>query len=539
MSTTKKVIFDDEARAALKRGVNTLAKAVKITLGPRGRNVLLDKSFGAPAVTKDGVSVAKEIEVEDPCENLGVKMVKEIASKAADTAGDGTTTATVLGEALFEEGLRAVTAGANPIALSRGINTAARAVSEELTRLSRKVETKEEIAQVARIASNNDTEIGDQIAEAMEKVADGVITVESGQALDTTIDLVEGMQFDRGYISPHFADPQTGKAVLENPLVLITEGKISNLQELVPTLEKVAQSGRPLFIIAENVEGEALATLVINKLRGVLNSCAIKAPGFGDNRRGMLEDLGVLTDSAPVFADLGVTLKNVTVESLGGCASVVVTRDSTTFVKGNGSKEDIAARIGLIKQRIEDADSDFDREKLQERLAKLSGGVARINVGAVTELEMKEKKDRVEDALHATRAAVDEGVLPGGGLALLRASTVLDDGLGLTGDQLLGLQIVQRALPAPAAQIARNAGQNGDLVVEKMRESGWKLGFDALTLEYVDMTEAGILDPTKVTRSALTNAASIASLLLTTDAMVVEVPVDVPAGGGPPGMQLG
>lgn len=523
---SKKILFDAEAREALRRGVKTLARTVKVTLGPRGRNVLLDGPFGAPVVTKDGVSVAKEISVKDPHENLGVKMVKEIASKAADVAGDGTTTATVLGEAIFEEGLRAVTAGANPIALSRGINTAAKAVSDELSNLSRKVETKEEIAQVARIASNNDPEIGDTIAEAMDKVSDGVITVESGQSLDTNIDLVEGMQFDRGYISPHFADQQTGKAVLENPLILISEGKISNIQELVPTLEAVAKMGRPLLIVAEDVEGEALAALVVNKLRGALNSCAVKAPGFGDHRRGFLEDLGVLTDGTPIFSDMGMSLKTFKTDGLGGAQTVTITRDTTTFVNGDGKAEDINNRVALIKQQIEESNSDFEREKLQERLAKLSGGVARINVGGFNEMEMKEKKDRVEDALHATRAAVDEGVLPGGGLALLKASSVLEGGLGLEGDQLLGLQIVQRALSAPAAQIAENAGQTGELVVEKMREFNFTLGFNALTLEYVDMIEAGILDPTKVTRSALNNAASIASLLLTTNAAVVEEPED-------------
>jgi len=541
MTTTKKILFDTEAREALRRGIETLARAVKVTLGPRGRNVLLDKPIGNPVITKDGVSVAREIEVADPYENLGIKMVKEIANKANDTAGDGTTTATVLGEALFVEGLKAVTGGANPIAVSRGIQAAARAVSEELSNLSRTVETKEEIAAVARIASNNDEEIGKHIAEAMSKVADGVITVESGQSMDTTIDWVEGMQFDRGYISPHFADQATGKAVLENPLVLITDSRIANLQELVPTLEQVSKSGRPLLIVADNVEGEALATLVINKLRGVLNSCAIKAPGFGDNRRGMLEDLAILTGAMPVFSDLGIAMKDVTLETLGTCASVVITQDAATFVGGSGEREDIDNRVELLKMRIEDANSDFDREKLKERLSKLSGGVARINVGAVTEMEMKEKKDRVEDALHATRAAVEEGVLPGGGLALLQGAKVLDDGLGMTGDELLGLQIVQRALPAPCLQIAQNAGVPGAMVVEKIRESGYALGFNALNLEYVDMIEAGIMDPTKVTRSALMNAASIASLLLTTEAMVVEVEVPQPvaAPGLPPGMGLG
>ena len=536
---SKRILFDSEAQAALRRGVNILAKAVKITLGPRGRNVLIDRSMGPPVVTKDGVTVAREIDVSDPTENAGVKMVKEIASKANDAAGDGTTTATVLGEAIFEEGIRAVTAGANPISLSRGINVAARAVSDELTRLSRKVETKEEIAQVARIASNNDPEIGDKIAEAMDRVPDGVITVESGKSLDTEIDWVEGMQFDRGYISPHFADQQTGRVVLENPLILIVESKVSSLQDLVPTLEQVAQASRPLLVVAEDVEGEALATLVVNKLRGALNSCAIRAPGFGDHRKGVLEDLGVLTGGNPVFNDLGMTLKGVTAEDLGTCGSVVITRDTTTFVKGGGDQEVLNGHIEVLKGQIESATSDFNREKLQERLAKLSGGVARINVGAASDVEMKEKKDRVEDALNATRAAVDEGVLPGGGLALLKAGQVLESGLGLVGDQLLGLQIVQRALRAPAAQIAANAGQNGDLVVEKMRESGYTLGFNALTLEYVDMASAGILDPTKVTRSALSNAASIASMLLTTDAVIVDEPEDSGQGGMPGGMNFG
>jgi chaperonin GroEL len=533
---SKKILFDSEAQAALRRGVNTLAKAVKVTLGPRGRNVLLDRTLGPPVVTKDGVSVAREIDVKDATENLGVKMVKEIASKANDAAGDGTTTATVLGEAIFEEGIRAVTAGANPIALSRGINTAARAVSEELTQMSRKVETKEEIAQVAKIASNNDPEIGDKIAEAMDKVPDGVITVESGKSLDTTIDLVEGMQFDRGFISPHFADQQTGKAILQNPLILIVEGKISSLQELVPTLEKVAQASRPLLVVAEDVDGEALATLVVNNLRGALNSCAIKAPGFGDHRKGILEDLGVMAGGSPVFSELGMTLKNVSLDDLGTCGKVVITRDTTTFMNGGGEPEVLAAHVNRLREQIEEATSDFNREKLQERLAKLSGGVARINVGAASDIEMKEKKDRVEDALNATRAAVDEGVLPGGGLALLKASAVLNTGLDLEGDQLLGLQILQRALRAPASQIAENAGMNGDLVVERLREAGFEKGFNALTLEYVDMSDAGILDPTKVTRSALSNAASIASMLLTTDALVVDEPDDNPAGpAGPPG----
>ncbi|MCA8922186.1 MAG: chaperonin GroEL, partial [Planctomycetes bacterium] len=484
--SAKRIIFDQDAQAALRRGVNKLARAVKVTLGPRGRNVVIAKSFGAPTVTKDGVTVAKEIVVSDPYENMGVQMVKEVASKASDDAGDGTTTATVLGEAIFEEGIKNVVAGANPMTLHRGIHKAVKAVTAELEAMAKKIDSKEEIAQVASIAANNDRVIGNKIAEAMERVGDGVITVESGKTLKTEIEWVEGMQFDKGYLSPHFAaGDQAMKCELENPLILIHEEKISSFRDMIPLLNEIGQS-RPLLVIAEDVEGEALATLVVNRLRGLLKCCAVKAPGFGERRKAMLQDLAVLTGGQPILKDLGLKLDSVALGDLGSAEKVIITKDKTVIVNGRGKPEDIQARCKQIKSEIDLAGSDYDREKLQERLAKLSGGVAQINVGAATEVEMKEKKARVEDALHATRAAVEDGVLPGGGLALLKAGQVLNDGLGLKGDERLGVEIVARALTAPVRQIAENAGLDGGVVLETIKNESYVKGFDALHRRYVD-----------------------------------------------------
>jgi chaperonin GroEL len=538
--SAKKIAFAQEARDSIRKGVKTLSKAVKVTLGPRGRNVVIQKSFGAPTVTKDGVTVAKEIELEDAYENMGAQMVKQVASKTSDVAGDGTTTATILAEAIFDEGLKNVTAGANAMALKRGIDKAVEAVVKELEKTSVQVsDSLEKIAQVGTIASNGDAEIGKQIADAMSKVGkDGVITVEEGKALATEVNLVEGMQFDRGYLSPHFATNFQNMTVeMEDVLVLIHEKKLSSVKDLVPVLEKIAQSGKPLLIIAEDVEGEALATLVVNKLRGVLHTCAVKAPGYGDRRKSMLEDVAILTGGEAIFEDLGIDLESVTMDQLGRVKKVIVDKDTTTLVEGAGEKAKIQGRIAQIKKEIDDTTSDYDREKLQERLAKLSGGIAELRVGAATEVEMKEKKARVEDALHATRAAVEEGIVPGGGVALLRAAKKLD-GLKseLTGDERVGVEIVQRALDAPIRQIADNAGIEGVIVVQRVKEGKGAFGYDAARAEYTDLMEAGVIDPTKVVRSALQNAASIAGLLLTTDALVAELPEEKKSG---PGMSPG
>ncbi|MFG0316924.1 MAG: chaperonin GroEL [Planctomycetota bacterium JB042] len=533
--TAKKIAYDQEARELIRSGIKKLARAVKVTLGPRGRNVIIQKSFGSPTVTKDGVTVAKEVELEDTYENMGAQIVKEVASKTSDVAGDGTTTATVLAEAIFEEGLRNVTAGANPVDLKRGIEKATAAITEELHKMSTPVKGKKDIAQVATIASNGDTEIGERIADAMEQVGkDGVITVEEGRSLETEIEWVEGMQFDKGYLSPHFVtDLQKMEATLEDPYILIHEKKIANIKDLVPLLEQVAQAGKPLLIVAEDVEGEALATLVVNKLRGIFHCAAVKAPGFGDRRKAMLEDIAILTGGRAVFEDLGIKLESLTLNDLGRAKKVVITKDDTTVIEGAGKKADIQGRIGAIKAEIDRTSSDYDREKLQERLAKLSGGVAQVNVGAATESEMKEKKARVEDALHATRAAVEEGILPGGGVALLRAVKALDK-VKTTGDEEVGLGIVRRAIELPLKTIAQNAGVDGSIIVEKVKNAKATEGFNAATLEMCDMVKAGIIDPTKVTRTALQNAASIATLLLTTDALVSEIPEEKEKAGAPP-----
>jgi chaperonin GroEL len=531
----KQLAFDQEAREAIRRGIKTLARAVKITLGPRGRNVLLEKSWGAPTCTKDGVTVAKEIDLKDKYENMGARLVREVASKTSDVAGDGTTTATVLAEAIFEEGLKNVTAGANPMSLKRGIDKAVEAVIEKLKGMSRKVKDQAEIAQVGSVAANNDMEIGQMIAEAMEKVGkDGVITVEEGKALETAVEWVEGMQFDRGYQSPYFVtNPDTMEAVLEEPYLLVHEKKISNIQKLIPLLEKIAQSGKPLVIVSEEVEGEALATLVVNKLRGILKCACAKAPGYGDRRKAMLQDIATLTGGRPIFEDLGIELDKIELSDLGRAKKVVLDKDNTTIIEGAGSSADIQGRIKQIRNEIDATTSDYDREKLQERLAKLAGGVAQINVGAATEVEMKEKKARVEDALHATRAAVEEGILPGGGVALLRARAALD-ALKLDGEEQVGVDIVRRALTSPIKQIAWNAGSDGAVVVEKVNALKAHEGFDAAKGEYVDMFKAGIIDPTKVVRCALQNASSVAGLLLTTDALVAELPEKKERPAGPP-----
>jgi chaperonin GroEL len=522
----KKIAYNTEARAAIREGIRKLAKAVKITLGPCGRNVVIEKSFGSPTVTKDGVTVAKEIELEDAYENMGAQMVKEVASKTSNVAGDGTTTATILAEAIFEEGLKNITAGANPIQVKRGIDKAVDAIVEELKKMSIPIESSKQIEQVATCSANHDAQIGKTLAEAMEKVGkDGVITVEEGQSLETTVELLEGMQFDKGYLSPHFiTNAEDRTCVLEKPYILIHEKKISSVKSLVPILEKVAKQGRPLLIIAEDMEGEALATLVVNKLRGVLQVCAVKAPGFGDRRKAMLQDIAILTGATALFEDLGIQLENVELSQLGQAKRVTVDKDTTTIVEGAGKTEDIKGRIEQIKKEIDASTSEYDIEKLQERLAKLAGGVAQINVGAATEAEMKEKKARVEDALHACRAAVEEGILPGGGVAMLRCLPALDK-IECVGDESIGVDIVRRAVVAPIKQIAYNAGLDGSIVAQKVMESKDKnFGYDAVRKEYGDMIKFGVIVPTKVERTALQNGASIASLLLTTDAIVSEIP---------------
>jgi len=522
----KQLQFDENARHALLRGIEKLAKAVKATLGPSGRNVILDKKFGSPTITKDGVTVAKEIELEDPYENMGAQLVREVASKTSDIAGDGTTTATVLAESIYKEGLRNVTAGANPTSLQRGINKAVEAIVEELKKISKKVSDRTEIAQVATVSANWDKTIGEIIADAMDKVGkDGTITVEEAKSIETTLEVVEGMQFDKGYLSPYFVtNAEAMEAVLDNPYILIYEKKISSLKDMLPLLEKVAKAGRPLLIIAEDVEGEALATLVVNKLRGTLQVAAVKAPGFGDRRKAMLEDIAVLTGGKLISEDLGIKLENIKLEDLGRAKRVTIDKENTTIVEGEGKSADIKARVAQIRRQIEETTSDYDREKLQERLAKLAGGVAVINVGAATETEMKEKKARVEDALHATRAAVEEGIVPGGGVAFIRAQKALDNIKGLEGDERVGVQIVRRAVEEPTRQLADNAGQEGALVVEEVKKRKGNEGYDVAAGEYTDLVKAGIVDPTKVARSALQNAASISGLLLTTEAIVTELP---------------
>jgi chaperonin GroEL len=537
----KELLFNTDARAKLKRGVDALAEAVKVTLGPKGRNVVIDKKFGSPTVTKDGVTVAKEVELSDAIENMGAQMVKEVATKTSDLAGDGTTTATVLAQAIFREGLKNVTAGANPMELKRGIDRAVEAVVEQLKALSVPSAGKKEIAQVGTISANNDKEIGNLIAEAMEKVGkDGVITVEEAKGLETTLETVEGMQFDRGYLSPYFVtDPEKMEAVLDDPYLLIHDKKISAMKELLPVLEKVAQSGRPLLIIAEDVEGEALATLVVNKLRGTLKVAAVKAPGFGDRRKEMLRDIAVLAGGQVISEEVGFKLENATLNDLGRAKRVVVDKDNTTLVDGKGKEGDIQGRINEIRAAIDKSTSDYDREKLQERLAKLSGGVAVINVGAATETEMKEKKARVEDALHATRAAVEEGIVPGGGVALIRAQAALEKLKG-SEDEKIGVDIVRRALEEPIRAIVQNAGAEGSIVVARVKESKERnFGYNAQTDNYEDLVKSGVIDPTKVTRTALQNAASIAGLLLTTECVVVEKKEEKPAPAAPPGGGMG
>jgi len=533
----KDLKFNEEARRAILRGVEKLSSAVKVTLGPSGRNVILEKKFGSPTITKDGVTVAKEIELKDAFENLGAQLVKEVASKTSDVAGDGTTTATILAEAIYRQGLKYIAAGANAMEIKRGIEKAVEKVVEHLKSMSREVKGRKEISEVASISANNDMEIGEKIAEAMDKVGkDGVITVEEAKGIETYVEIVEGMQFDRGYISPYFVtNPDKMEAILEEPYILLHDKKISSIRDILPVLEKVAQSGKPVLVIAEDVEGEALATLVVNKIRGTLQACAVKAPGYGERRKAMLEDIAILTGGRVISEEAGMKLENAQITDLGRAKRVIVTKDYTTIVEGYGKKEDIQARIQQIKAQIEETKSDYDREKLQERLAKLSGGVAVIYVGAATETEMKEKKARIEDALHATKAAVEEGIVPGGGVAFLRAQKVLDD-LKLDGDKQIGVEIVKQALEEPLKQIAENAGQEGTLIVEKVKTLEETKGFNALTGEFVDMIEAGIIDPTKVERIALQNAASIASLLLTTEALVTEIKekkenVPTPPGG--------
>ncbi len=534
----KELHFDADARAALKRGVDQLAEAVKVTLGPKGRNVVIDKKFGAPTVTKDGVTVAKEVELADPLENMGAQMVKEVATKTSDTAGDGTTTATVLAQAIFREGLKNVTAGANPMAIKRGIDKAVVAVIDELKKISVPTSGKKEIAQVGTISANNDPEIGQLISEAMEKVGkDGVITVEEARGLETTLETVDGMQFDRGYVSPYFVtDPEKMEAVLEDAYILIHDKKISAMKDLLPVLEKVAQTGKPMLIIAEDIEGEAMATLVVNKLRGTLKVCAVKAPGFGDRRKAMLEDISVLTAGQVISEDVGFKLENAVISDLGRAKRVVVDKDNTTIIDGAGDDKKIEGRISEIRVAIDKSTSDYDREKLQERLAKLAGGVAVINVGAATEAEMKEKKARVEDALHATRAAVEEGIVPGGGVALIRAQRVLKGFKAEDAEEKIGVDIIRRAIEEPIRMIVHNAGGEGSIVVEKVRGSkDDAFGYNALTDTYENLVQAGVIDPTKVTRTALQNSASIAGLLLTTEALVVEKKEEKPAPAAPPG----
>jgi len=541
----KQLKFNEDARRAMQRGVEQLSQAVKVTLGPKGRNVVIDKKFGSPTVTKDGVTVAKEIELKEPYENMGAEMVKEVASKTSDIAGDGTTTATILAEGIFKEGLKNVTAGANPMALKRGIEKAVENVFDELRRLSKNVKDKKEIAQVAAIAANNDHTIGNLIAEAMEKVGkDGVITVEEAKSMATTLDVVEGMQFDQGYLSPYFVtDAERMEVVLESPYILICEKKISSLKDMLPLLEKIAKTGKPLLIISEDTEGEALATLVVNKIRGTLSCCAVKAPGYGDRRKAMLEDIAVLTGGKALTEDLGIKLENVSLQDLGRAKRVTIDKENSTIIEGAGKTSDINGRVSQIKRQIDESDSDYDREKLQERLAKLSGGVAVINVGAATETEMKEKKARVEDALHATRAAVEEGIVPGGGVALLRCISAVDNAK-LQGDEKTGASIIRRVLEEPARQIVENAGLEGSVVVQRIKEEKTNVGYDAEKGEYIDMIQVGVIDPTKVTRTALQNAASISSLMITTEAMITDIPEEektpaMPGGGMPPGGGMG
>lgn len=542
---SKEIRYESKAREATLRGINILADAVKITLGPKGRNVLLEKSFGAPTITKDGVTVAKEIELEDRFENMGAQMVKEVASKTSDVAGDGTTTATLLAQGIYREGQKLVTAGSNPMELKRGIEIAVEAVVGALAKMSKPTKDQKEIAQVGTISANNDTTIGNIIAEAMNKVGkEGVITVEEAKSMETSLEVVEGMQFDRGYLSPYFVtDAERMEAVLEDPYILLHEKKISNMKDLLPILEQIAKMGKPFLIIAEDVEGEALATLVINKLRGTLNACAVKAPGFGDRRKSMLEDVAVLTGGQVISEDLGMNLENITVDDLGRAKRIVIDKDNSTIIDGGGKKADLQGRVKQIRSQIDETTSDYDREKLQERLAKLIGGVAVINVGAATETEMKEKKARVEDALNATRAAVEEGIVPGGGVALLRAVPVLEK-LDVEGDAAQGVNIVKRALEDPLRQIANNAGLEGAVVVEHVKSKKGPVGLNAETGEYEDLLAAGVIDPTKVTRFALQNAASVSALLLTTEATIAEKPQDTSSGGGggggmPPGMPPG
>jgi chaperonin GroEL len=535
----KQIVYGEHSRQAILRGVNALADAVKVTLGPKGRNVVLDKKFGSPTITKDGVTVAKEIDLKDPLENMGAQMVREVASKTSDIAGDGTTTATVLAQAIYREGSRNVVAGANPMELKRGIEKAVEAITAEIKKMAKPVKGNM-IAQVGTISANSDETIGKIIAEAMEKVGkDGVITVEEAKTLETTMEVVEGMQFDRGYLSPYFVtDPERMEVVLENPLILIHEKKISAMKDLLPVLEQVARMGRPLIIIAEDVEGEALATLVVNKLRGTLQAAAVKAPGFGDRRKAMLEDIATLTGGRAITEDLGVKLENIKLEDLGKAKKVTIDKDNTTIVEGAGNSKAIEGRVKQIRVQIDETTSDYDREKLQERLAKLVGGVAVVKVGAATETEMKEKKARVEDAMHATKAAVEEGIVAGGGVALIRASKALDS-LKIDGDQGVGVQIVRRAIEEPARWIAQNAGQEGSIVVAKIKESKDDVGFNAATDTYEDLVKSGVIDPAKVVRNALQNASSIASLLLTTEALVSEIPEEkkeAPAGAGGGGM---
>jgi chaperonin GroEL len=534
----KQIQFDETARQALARGVEKLAAAVKATLGPAGRNVVLDKKFGSPVITKDGVTVAKEIELEDPFENIGAQLVREVASKTSDVAGDGTTTATVLAEAIYKQGLKNVTAGANPTDIKRGIDKAVDAVVAELKNISKEVKNKEEIKQVATVSANWDKQIGEIIADALEQVGkDGTVTVEEAKTIETTFEVVEGMQFDKGYLSPYFVtNAETLEAQLENAYILIHEKKISNLKDMLPLLEKIAKAGKPLLVIAEDVEGEALATLVVNKLRGTLQVCAVKAPGFGDRRKAILEDIAILTGGRCITEDLGIKLENITLEDLGRAKRIVVEKENTTIIEGAGKQEDINGRVAQIRKQIDETTSDYDREKLQERLAKLAGGVAVINVGAATETEMKEKKARVEDALHATRAAVEEGIVPGGGVALIRAQVALDK-VKAEGDEKIGVGIIRRAIEEPLRTLVNNAGGEGSVVVNEVKARKGSEGYNVATGEYVDMLKAGVVDPTKVTRTALQNAASIAGLLLTTEAVVTEIPekekpAPAPAGGG-------
>ena len=533
----KQIVYDAEARQYVLKGVEKLARAVKSTLGPRGRTVVLEKKFGSPTITKDGVSVAKEIELENPFENMGAQMVREVASKTSDIAGDGTTTATVLVESIYRDGLKNVTAGSNPMEIKRGIDKATEAVVEALGKLSKKVKESSEVAQVGTISANGETEIGQTIAEAMDKVGkDGTITVEEAKGIETTLDVVEGMQFDKGYLSPYFVtNPDSMEAVLEDAYVLLFEKKISSLQDVLPVLQNVAKSGRPLLIVAEDIDGEALATLVVNKLRGTLQVCAVKSPGFGDRRKAMMEDIAVLTGGKFISEDLGLKLENIALADLGRAKRITVDKDNTTIVEGAGKTAAIQARIAQIRKQIEDSTSDYDREKLQERMAKLAGGVAVIHVGATTESEMKEKKARVEDALHATRAAVEEGIVPGGGVALIRAQAALKD-LKLDGEAQIGVDIVSRACEAPLRQLTANAGVDGSIVVQAVRNGKGAYGYNVATGEYVDMLKAGIIDPTKVTRGALQNAASIAGLLLTTEAMIAEIPQKKDPAPAAPGM---